>query len=117
MKKFNEGDKYLQALEAKYTSNLSDLRKEFTVEENGKKVLDKESYIAKIKSSLTPKIEVTTQELEELAMKRISSIKEYLLKEHAIDDKRLFINDKITVVDNKNAKYAEFALAIDIKKK
>ena len=79
--------------------------------------MDKESYISKIKDILTPKLEVTTKELETLALNRIASIKEYLLKKHTIDNNRLFINETIKPLDNKDAKYAEFTLGIDIKKK
>ncbi|WP_428025630.1 DUF748 domain-containing protein [Arcobacter sp.] len=122
MKKIKDGDKYLQALEAKYNANkteisLDKLKKEFIKEIKNKKVLDKEAYLFKMKSILTPKIEVSAQELETLALNRVNSIKEYLLKKHAIDDNRLFINEKIKVLDDENAKYAEFTLGIDIKKK
>jgi len=122
MKKFKDGDKYLLALESKYNQSkeelaIKELKKEFIVEKDGKKILDKESYIAKIKAILTPKIVVTNEELKALALKRVVSIKEYLLSKHKIGDKRLFINKEIKTLDNKDAKYAEFALAIDIKKK
>lgn len=122
MKKIKEGDKYLLALENRYNSSkekstLKELKKEFTTKVKGKNVLDKDSYIAKIKTILKSKIEVTVPEMEALALKRVSSMKDYLLKKHAIDDKRLFINEKIKALDEKDAKYAEFTLAIDIKKK
>ncbi|PLY11512.1 MAG: hypothetical protein C0626_02820 [Arcobacter sp.] len=122
MKKLKDGDKYLLALENRYKASneevsLKELKKEFTSEVKGKDYFDKDSYIAKIKNILKSKIEVTIQEMEALALKRIDSIKAYLLKKEAIGEKRLFINDKIKVLDEKNAKYAEFDLAIDIKKK
>ncbi|WP_419764673.1 MAG: DUF748 domain-containing protein [Arcobacter sp.] len=122
MKKIKDGDKYLLALENRYIQSkeeisLKKVKEEFTSEVKGKKYFDKDSYIAKIKEILKAKIEVTVAQLEALSLKRVDSIKAYLLKKHSIDNKRLFINDKIKVLDEKNAKYAEFDLAIDIKKK
>ncbi|WP_419768951.1 DUF748 domain-containing protein [Arcobacter sp.] len=114
-----DGDKYLLALESIYNGEISlqELKEKSMVKQNDKVILDKTSYISKIKALMLPKIDITKEELENLANSRISSIKKYLLEQHKITDNRLFIIPKIKVLDNKKAKYVEFPLAIDIKKK
>ncbi|RXJ82513.1 DUF748 domain-containing protein [Arcobacter sp. F2176] len=114
-----DGDKYLLALESIYNGGISlqELKEKSMVKQNDKVILDKTSYISKIKALMLPKIDITKEELENLANSRISSIKKYLLEQHKITDNRLFIIPEIKVLDNKKAKYVEFPLAIDIKKK
>ena len=114
-----DGDKYLLALESIYNGEISlqELKEKSMVKQNDKVILDKTSYISKIKALMLPKIDITKEELENLANSRISSIKKYLLEQHKITDNRLFIIPEIKVLDNKKAKYVEFPLAIDIKKK
>lgn len=118
-KTIKDGDKYLLALESIYNGKVSlkELKAKSMIKEKDKMILDKTSYISKIKTLMLPKIDITKEELENLANSRISSIKKYLLEQHKITDNRLFINPEIKILDNKKAKYVEFPLAIDIKKK
>ncbi|WP_428024881.1 DUF748 domain-containing protein [Arcobacter sp.] len=55
--------------------------------------------------------------LETLTLNRINSIKEYLLKKHAIQEDKILISDEIKEIDDKDAKFDKFILGIDIKKK
>jgi hypothetical protein len=119
MQNIKDGDKYLLSLESLYNGDISlkQLKEKSMIKEKDKMILDKKLYISKIKAIMIPKIEVTKVELETLANNRIEAIKKYLLEKHKITENRLFINPTIKVLDDKKAKYVDFPLSIDIKKK
>ncbi|RXJ96302.1 hypothetical protein CRV00_01390 [Malaciobacter molluscorum] len=117
MKKINEKQNYLLAIEELYSSyknneNIDKIKHRFT---NDKNNLEKTKYLQYLKGIITTKQEVLPEQLQELKEQRNQNIINYIVTTKEISKNRVIIIDNKTI-ENSKTKYTNFKLEVGLPK-
>jgi len=119
--KGKDKDKYLIAIEEYYKSqkkisSLKKIKEKYYVEnKEGKKVLDKTSYINFMKDYLVSIQRVSTKELEDLAKQRAQNVVTYLTKEKKLSKDSIVINENVAIQNDPKETWTKFNLEVQVR--